>query len=314
MKKTKFKFSVSFILAIVLALTSFYLTPWGGMEAYAAEENSKIVQAGETVTIVQEKGSPFSFFWTAPKAGYFNFSFTNRKSTKGGESYYTPRCKFTVKLDGKIDAASGDYDSFIEQSGYGEESMYFNCNKGTKVEITYQPDYDDGTLTSDFKLNFTAPKNAVGLKNKSKKTATKIKLNKTYTTVARQDPIHYTREGDKYSYYNELKMNNIDMFNKHSRKYDLDWYKFKAPKEGYYLFTTKSTVTVFVTNSKGKCYMAGNSQEYSNKVKLNEYVRLKKGETAYFIIVPNELDVPDKTMGTKFISDGFLYTVKIRRK
>ena len=315
MEKAKFKLT-SLILSTVIVLTSFFSTPSAGIDANADSGNSKTVKAGKTVTIVQEKGMPYSLFWTAPKTGYFNFSFTNRKSTKDGEKYYMPRCKITIKLDGKKEAVYDDYGTLMEQTGNGQESMYFNCNKGTKVEITYKPEDNYCTLTSDFKLNFTSPKYAVGLKNKSRKTATKIKLNKKYTTVAKQDPIYYTRNSNKFSIYGSLKMINLNQFNKYSGKFDLDWYEFKAPKNGDYRFTTPSTVSTFVTNSKGKSYMGGSSHEYSNKKKLQQYLHMKKGEKAYFAVIPNGLNVPDKTktFGTKCIEDGYLYTVQIKRK
>lgn len=297
----------------------------------AAIGTSVTIKENKIVHLTQKDGKKISIKWTAPKAGYFDFSFENRTYVDKWGDDRTPYLQdVIVKLNGKTQMIDEtdlrkrvDDDKILQ-------CAKFNCDKGTRVEIIYGENLagenfspSEGTQTCDFKLNFKAPKNAIGLKNKSRKTATKVKLNKKYTGVAKRDNAVYgfrsnplygfetsRKKAQKASDYNNL-FSSFTTFNKCAKNYDLDWFEFKAPKAGEYLFIRPRSMKCVITDSKGKAFRAGRGNGTANDDELlKSNIFLAKGEKVYFVMIPAGRAHAESTFDR---TSGYVYTFQVKK-
>lgn len=179
------KKQIKSILLIISILLTLFLNLNESQVVYA---KSDIIVANKNYTVVLGDETK-NFTFVMPSSGYFYYTVTPIKYIVDGvisdsTTWYLPNTRMTV-----------NYKLYEDTSvRYGEvfKSGAYSFKKGTKVKISLK-DTNDSNRLAYYKLKVVTkvPKNFEKENNGSKKNATKITLNKTYTGISQQDEKDY---------------------------------------------------------------------------------------------------------------------------
>ncbi len=227
---------------------------------YASTEQAETISSNQTITKTVSGGTNYTFTYTMPSTGYFYVTVTPEKT---------------------VNTSTGSISNWM--------GIYFNLSANSK---TYNEFYDktpnDGTQTSS-NLSF-APGTQVNMRiytyDRNKKYNYTYSITVHYCTTKYQEKENNNTKKKastlklKKSYYGNLPLQ------------DTDWFVFKAPKAGKYVFKVTNADTT--RNYYNKSYLYANAYKgskklcksdktaYSNEgaIKITS-VKLKKGQKIY---------------------------------
>lgn len=235
--------SVVCLCFLVCCMFGFTIPVYAANGSISANKSYEIDLGNETKT----------FTFVMPKSGYFYYTITPTQYIVNGEvsdstTWYLPNTRMTVNY--KL------YENTSVKYGETFKSGSYAFKKGTKIKISLKDTNSDNNKAY-YKLKVTTklPKYFETESNNTKKTATKILLNKTYTGISQQD--------------------------------DKDWWVFSVPKTGKYKIScveTKDGKTQVVKAYEGSKLLSSVSMSSNEGYKTLYKGKLKKGKKIYILL------------------------------